>query len=121
MSLALAIAAQESALKLKELDQVQRDRKSAAPKSLTVATKPRPARHMGLTAIPEGVTVTRVDPGVARGLEPVRMRAKGERGSESREPGAMTRKEKLEALEGIKNSLTPSVYLAAKARIMGKK
>lgn len=117
MKLTFRQLAAQDAEKLRMLDEVKRDRKyGVAAKSMLKPVSPTAKTPANL----DGVKITRVEPGIASGVERAEMRAKGEHGTESRLPGKMTRKEMLLELERVKHSLTPAMYLAAKRRLGAK-
>lgn len=81
-----------------------------APKSLTEVAKPKVP-----TVIPEGTLIIKADPGMARGIEHQKQRARGERGSNSREAPPMTYAEKVRLLNKYAGSLNPAQLAKAKA------
>lgn len=110
MTIAETKAADEVAFK--EMEQRKADKKFDVPSSLTEKPKSRT-----LAIVPADFPVTKCDPGKAQGLEPARMRAKGERGSNSREPREDTKRALKRKLEAMKGSLSPAMYLAACKRL----
>lgn len=107
--------------KLRMLDDANRDRLSKSRPGPVSASMLKPVSPTAKVAANlDGVKITRVEPGVARGVEKPEMRAKGEHGTESRLPSKMTRKEMLLELERVKHSIPVALYTAARRKLGAK-
>jgi hypothetical protein len=106
----------EDAPRLRAQDEANKDRKfGSVSRSLCEPARPKATNAV----IPRNVLVERIPEGRARGLEKPEMRARGERGTETRLP-PMTRGDKVKVLAKVTASarLTPEQIRKAR-RLLG--